>query len=91
MATALKPIKDDVGTLKDDVGTLKDDMGNLKDVLNHVRGRTNQMYDALQKHGLPLPLRIHSEVGKYETPTEWLAAIDREGVSTEQRLGSKKS
>ncbi len=43
LARALTPIKDDLEELK---GTLKG-----------VRRRTNQMYDALEKHGLPLVQR----------------------------------
>ena len=44
LEVALKPVKDDLKVVKDD--------------LKHVRARTNQMYDALAKHGLPLPLHV---------------------------------
>ena len=37
---ALKPVIDRLDRIESD--------------LKHVRGRTNQMYDALEKHGLPM-------------------------------------
>ena len=45
---ALKPVFDRL----DGVGKRLD---RIEDDLKHVRSRTNQMYDVLEKHGLPMP------------------------------------
>ena len=34
---------------------VNDRLDKVEVTLNHVRERTNQMYDALAQHGLPLP------------------------------------
>ena len=45
---ALKPVIDRLDGVDKRLDRIEGD-------LKHVRGRTNQMYDALEKHGLPMP------------------------------------
>lgn len=56
MAVADYITKDDLKeALKEALKPIKDDLKAIKDDLKAVRKRVNQMYDALEQHGLPMP------------------------------------
>ena len=40
--------------LKEALKPVTDRLDRIESDLKHVRGRTNQIYDALEKHGLPM-------------------------------------
>ena len=50
LSIALRPIVDRLDRIEQRLGTMEVE-------LRDVRGRTNQMYDALERHGLPLQSR----------------------------------
>ena len=71
---ALKPVIDRL----DDVDKRLD---RIECNLKHVRGRTNQIYDALEKHGLPMPTPPKTnddtlETGRVDTGTSTVIKPD---------------
>ena len=55
---ALKPVHERLDRreeLQEALKPISERLDRIEEDLKHVRGRTNQIYDALEKHGLPMP------------------------------------
>ena len=54
---ALKPISERLDRreeLQEALKPINERLDRIEEDLKHVRGRTNQIYDVLEKHGLPM-------------------------------------